>query len=70
MGVRSAQEQRVERVFGAPLFDEHVSQRVVSLAKKAAAFFMCWARSVTLRMVRSNPGQQASADFWPIEAAF
>ena len=39
MGVRSAQEQRVERVFGAPLFDEHVSQRVVSLAKKAAAFF-------------------------------
>ena len=69
MGVRYAQEQRVERVFGAPLFDEHVSQRVVSLAKKAAAFFMCWARSVTLRMVRSNPGHQARVFFRPIKAA-
>ena len=31
--------QRFERIFGAPQLDEHVSQRVVSLAKKAAAFF-------------------------------
>jgi len=43
------------------LLDKLIDQ--FSLAKKASAFFVCWARSVTLRMVRSIPGHRARAFF-------